>query len=78
MRADCSVPRQAWRDLRPGEFNRLAELLRNSVTHHLLQVGMGSDNLTIPISTVLGKELTIKGSFRFVYSLSLSCSPIDC
>lgn len=33
---------------------------------------MGSDHITFPISTVLNKELTIKGSFRcgFLYHIS--------
>jgi D-xylulose reductase len=26
---------------------------------------MGNDNITIPITTVLNKELSIKGSFRY-------------
>ncbi|ORY90163.1 xylitol dehydrogenase [Leucosporidium creatinivorum] len=38
-------------------------LLKHGGTY--VQVGMGTDSLTIPISTVLNKELTVKGSFRY-------------
>ncbi|KAL8284140.1 hypothetical protein RQP46_004889 [Phenoliferia psychrophenolica] len=39
-----------------------------------VQVGMGADNVTVPITQILAKELTVKGSFRYgpgCYELAL-------
>lgn len=41
-----------------------------------VQVGMGADSLNIPISTVLNKELTIKGSFRYVLPTAFLLRPM--
>lgn len=38
-------------------------LLKHGGTH--VQVGMGADSINVPISTLLNKELTVKGSFRY-------------
>lgn len=38
-------------------------LLKHGGTH--VQVGMGPDNITIPISTLLNKEINMRGSFRY-------------
>lgn len=40
----------------------------------LSQVGMGAENVSVPITQVLAKELTVKGSFRYgpgCYALAL-------
>ncbi|KAK4705582.1 hypothetical protein P7C70_g620, partial [Phenoliferia sp. Uapishka_3] len=39
-----------------------------------VQVGMGAENVTVPITQILAKELTVKGSFRYgpgCYALAL-------
>lgn len=38
-------------------------LLGHGGTH--VQVGMGNDSIQIPISTLLNKEIAMKGSFRY-------------
>ncbi|GJN90508.1 hypothetical protein Rhopal_003519-T1 [Rhodotorula paludigena] len=47
-------------------------LLRHGGTH--VQVGMGKPDITLDLATILNKELTMKGSFRYgpgVYNLAL-------
>ncbi|KAK4057634.1 hypothetical protein OIO90_001281 [Microbotryomycetes sp. JL221] len=38
-------------------------LLKHGGTH--VQVGMGPDNVNLPVATLLNKEITMKGSFRY-------------
>lgn len=48
-----------------SERSRSLCLGRRLICSLPFQVGMGNDNITIPITTVLNKELSIKGSFRY-------------
>jgi hypothetical protein len=67
LHPDGTLPCEARRNLRSGASRSLRLTVvgtSRSRPTSLIQVGMGVDSINIPISTLLNKELTVKGSFR--------------